>query len=427
MMLKPSLCFSKFRLLRLLKIITILSILAFVSGCAHQVRFEGLKEIKDSSGVPRYRRASDYGLIDGAPMVESYLVTASDMLEFRRVDGKDGEVTLEVGDCSLCSCKNTDLKIGTALVNASPRPRISGFILDTAQAVRVKAGQKDGPANICAKPVLGQTWAKLHKKLEANTGVKVSLLPNPQRRAFPGDSIRITIEYRIQAAQNRGPQPFTLVETVSNVDSAGRAYIPALSLAAPAAPEKEPKPVYRLVQQDGAGAALRVQLWRSGQAFNDQTTLDDVERCLAGQWPADTTESLDGLVEKCRQLGINATTYGHTDKDNKYVRYKLDVEQRWVLVLWDGRRIDNLFIPGQSVDAAVREAFRNSVGHNLAEGEKVFATVDPRRELRTQGDTPFYARIDNTSTSLRNVLLAPGDVVHMSYFKPCILEPSSGE
>jgi hypothetical protein len=397
----------------------------FLTGCAHRVSLDGLREVQETSSLPAHRLA-----------VSDDIVTESDVFEF--------SVTRGAVQCQIsisARCKDNDANCpypdDRALSLAYPRPRTTGFVLDATRRVAIKFPQQTtrecraavNNATLNTVGLVGARWSEAKPNLEAaitqpGLSLTISRIRRPERHMLPGDNVRIAAEYVVGGGSPDqipyGAQPHTFTDTLSTVESDGHLYIPPLFFPADAAPLGRYIDIGRTFGQQASSARVRIPVWVEGVEYSQQTTVSQLERCLAGRWGAATDawgaipQVLRSERERCRRLGVDDLTFSSADDANQFIRYRIEVQQSWIVVLWDGRRLERPFIAGQTVSAGLRRAMREATGRDILPDRPVYATVDPRPELR---EDPFFARVDG-QTMLDRVLIVPGDVIHVSNYRP---------
>jgi hypothetical protein len=394
----------------------LLALLGVLAGCGHVVALHDVQAL-ESWPIPDYRRVD----------VQSSIVHSSDIISLS-VKSANGEV------CRLSiktSCKTPgnacqglklpylmDEKISRDGVN----PRITAFTLEMVRNVEVGTVDQSQACNakqvIDFSELVGNKWEDAKQEIEAAwklgpTTLHLARAVRPDQRAFPGDRVTVVAEHLAQGKY------FSFQSSLERVDRWGELSIPQLTLparrlgAGGAAPHQF---FGQLIMQQEARFRAKVTVWKPGEK---QPTISHIERCLALRWDeaidmGQVPVDLVNEVESCLSLGIHS--YTATD-ENQFVRFRLDLHQEWSIVLTDGRRFEQLLVPGESLADAVRRAVRELTGHDGL--RPTYAVVDPRPELR---ERPFTSILSQRRGLLDNVLLISGDVVHLSNFAPVHME-----
>lgn len=393
-----------------------------MTGCTHVISLQGLKQLSSATGLPDYRQANSKDVIG-----------ESDVFELSVKDGTNAKCQIQIAErCTRTdgSCPYPDDQYLTA---PAQRLRITAFALATSENVQIKFPTQTLTAckataltaTLPTAGLVGRDWGAIKSALESKfTEPGLTLMVSRTKRygqwMFPGDEVRISAEYMVGGG-SVGAQPYTFTNDVSTVQRDGSLYITPLFY--PAAPVPNPSKYYkdigRAFGQQAASARVRIPVWLEGVGYAGQPTVGQVERCLASTWGSATDDwkqmprTLVKERDFCRLLGIDSLTFGG-DTDNALVRYRLEVQQTWGAVLWDGRRLQSVFVPGQTVADGVRRALRQATGRDVLPDWPVYVTVDPRPEF---DEYPFYASL-NSDAVLDTVLIAPGDVIHVSNYRP---------
>lgn len=399
-----------------------LALFGVLSGCGHVVALRDVQTLQ-SSTIPDYRRVD----------VQSSTVHSSDIISLLVKSNNDKACQLSIKTscatpANACQGLVLPYPAGENISRDGETPRTTAFTLRMVRYVEVGAV---GPSQVCQTnqvidfgELIGRQWEVEKRRIEESWRNKSTTLilnrtVRPEERAFPGDHVTVVAEYLAH------DEYYSFQSSPEQVDRWGELSIPQLTLPARKLGTAMPAPhnfFAQLIMQQEAGSRAKVAVWRPDPklGFEDQPTISHIERCLALRWDEATDEELvpphlANEVESCLALGIHA--YGATDAENQYVRFRLDLHQKWSIVLTDGRRFARPLVPGESLATAVRRTVRELTGRDDLRPTHV--VVDPRPELR---ERPFTSILDQSQGLLDNVLLISGDVVHLSKFSPVNME-----
>jgi len=400
------------------------------------VRLSGNVEIDSTAKLPSFRQASRQALDEQGKPLDTYAVTPADILEFFAIapPAPPKRVSLLVGDCPADCTSICKVTKGRALAVERGRPRVAAGALSLIGAIDIAVtGEVPSKTELCSGPSNAPTqffpdrgskkWKEVRDKLKGKK-YDLTLLPRAQRRVFPGDLIKVSIAYQYSAGQYTGSEPFTLAQTTARVDRAGRVYLPGLSSPGPIE-DPNTNQINDIVRQNAVPAAFSVAVWAPGQSYNDQPTLDEIERCLliardGGPGPTGTPRLLE-QEKRCQELGIDSVTYGEKPVNNMRLVYWLEAEQTYSVTIGeigDDLRVERQFLPGQTVTSGVRDVLRHYLGRELSFRHKHYITVVPRAELDVGANKPFFALVTDGTSILDGVLIAPGDSLILTDSKP---------
>lgn len=403
--------------------LALLPAMLLLPGCAFRPSFASLKSVDADTGaveLPAHRQSARFGVGAGGDTPPSYVLSPSDVIEFSYAGNAELQVlTGRDGGMPPPKCGVSPLGEGENLAAQGPRPRVGAQWLAPASLLWVRYGPGWTLINICVPPGPEVTWGSLRSAIEgadSSGKLKVVLIAAPPRNFYPGDQVEFFVDYQLSLHEGRGLKPFNFMKSEGEVDASGRLTVPGLADPSPAS---KPSSITQMLKQDGAAAAYKIRVHDVGKLPEEQLTLYQLEQCLAARWPVEKTEDVRFAKERarCLVLGVSAPPYPFGDADNQMVRYRIALKQTWTAILWDGRRVERPFRPGQSVAEASLSVFSEAFAHRLAADEDVYATIDPRAELRAAGERPFYARLDG-KTKLASILMAPGDVLYLSRRQP---------
>jgi hypothetical protein len=219
-----------------------------------------------------------------------------------------------------------------------------------------------------------------------------------------------------------GALPFTSASASTTVDKNGEALIPSVYtvlLPEPPAPASPPvRDALSALDRDN----FRISFWQPDRQFESQPTLDQLATCLS-LGPGTPAGFIDAT--KCLDWGVRVDAFvPPTFVHLRRARYSLDVVQSWTLVLPDGTRHQFPFMPGESVSVAASRRYTEVVGRALVEerprrNRLAYVSVIPSLYLDVMTNPPFWGevRMDGASV-LDGVLIAPGDVIHISRYRP---------
>lgn len=455
--------------------------ITLLSGCGHMVQLADLHQVVDVKDVSPLRDASSRGVRNGVPRNDKvYIPGLPDVVELSSKNG--AAITLMSAACSesseMAEARRKDeelLPLDINLAQPGKHVRVSILALQHVRAVRVTETNK----TVCIEGVPRKSWRSLQTAL-TGLGVSVALLPHETQWAMPGDVVKVTAEYRFGLRAGSAPEPYTFAATTIRIDSGGRGYVPAFDKVEPETKQAQPpaatgaatgantaataqvpaanpvaaapnpgqpaqapamnpaalqpaatadekaaiagpdySPLQVVAAQQSEAAARRISFWQPGNALDRQPTLDELERCLKAVTAVSQSKPLNKLFSRCASLGIDEYRYKFKDGNNRELSYRFSVEHNVTFVLWNGRRFVKPYRAGQTVAEAAKEVHREVLGHEVTISDDLFVVVDPHPAIRFSGEKPFYARlIDSPNAILDQVLVLPGDVVHLSRWKP---------
>lgn len=429
-----------------------LSIAAVVAVCALAAcqRVVEIPDLRPASEIdlPEFRRA-DLALPDNKDTPRSYTLTGADIVQFswRQDSRRFHRITLAATQCTEegCEpCKAAGIPNEAPLLTAL-RPRLSISTLSSMSSLVVRDPDGEavvpttfGTIDFCTAgyspidPARRITWGGL-SDMFARKAVVPSLLAEPLRHALPGDLVRVTVLSRFGESPDV-PSPFQGFQTETRVDERGEIFVPALATATELNQIVNTGPVVRRAVGSIDDSNLRIRVWDPGISFADQISLQLAASCLSAAWSrSDTVDppaspSLDREARRCIAAGVEGPLFRpevNEDLNITRVRYRLDVEQTWTLIGEDGERSEQPFRPGNTIGSAVSLAVRELTGRELVARSGfnrriAYVSVIPRAELGPGVNSqPFSGAIAAGSQStLDSILLAPGDVVHVTRREP---------
>jgi hypothetical protein len=381
----------------------------------------------------------------------SYVLRSADLIELHWHDASRQSHGMEVlsnqcTDVGCQPCRSVGIPSGDVIFEGMT-PRLSVAVLASVSGVLMRDPDTGGTDPLSEKartvdfckagysplePGRRLTWAAF-AGLFAGKAIRPRLLIEHPQRVLPGDLVRVTILSKFGTGGDPTPRPYQATQAENRVDERGELFVPALSTAAELSREG---PVTRRAVAAIDDAAFRVQLWRMGVGFGEQITLQYASACLSAAWTREeaTTAPLSATLareaKRCLSAGIEGPVFRSSnpaDEDNTRVRYRLEVDQTWSLVDEEGRRFEQRYIPGETIATAVLRVSRDVEGRELVgtsglgRGQAYIAVI-PRSELGPGlNSRPFFGVIAATRPSmLETILLAPGDVIHVTRRPPTL-------
>lgn len=418
---------------------------ASLGGCAHRVELPGVARFADYD-LPSYRKAADidaegaargdYAVDWKRPGRDYIQFTLSGQNSSSEVKSTGLRLSTDKIDCETEACQALCLPAGymneVQDIVQSGSTRLPLSVLRRAPALKVITYHFDERGDIAedtvySVPLCGEGGHRLAKVsaskdvlgvLASGKGdfpVTMKLIAEEPTRALPGDQLRISI---LSQDSNKLNDQSSQLRSV--VDRQGYAFIPAVASAVNDAVDSVDSAKARAWVNDIDLAAFRIRVWRPGRPFPQQPTLDEIGRCLAIGWRPDKAnfagEPED--VDRCLDANIDGQTFAIDTADLRRVRYDIRAEQSWTLVLQNGDAVQLAFVPGESALAAVSAAYRARRGRLLAAKRRLFLTIDPSPTLGEP--SAFYAVIKRGvgPDKFADVLLAPGDTVHLTESRP---------
>lgn len=423
---------------RAARIVAVSALCLVAISCQRFVEIEGLAEVTEFD-LPDFRKTGYATYATAAPS-GSYLLRPSDLIELEWV-GASGPIAVMSSECtgSNCTpCGDLGISPGEPLIEGLS-PRLPVSVLGSLSSIEVRNRDSSRTVDFCtsgkspfASPL---TWDRF-VRLFRDRGIRPRLLSEPIRRALPGDLVRITILSKTERTPDAAG-PFVATQAESRVDERGELFVPALSTSARLDAVQTPNPIRRRAVAGLDNGNLRVAVWQPATDFGRQPSLQAVAGCLSAAWnsdlsasPSPPTRELKAEAGRCLKAGIEGPFFrpgapATPDEDVQSIRYRLDVDQSWTFVAEDGSHREQRYIPGETIGAAIARTYREFVGRELVSARQIgrdvaYVAIIPRAALGPgRSSRPFSGTIRaGSASSIADVLLAPGDVVHVTRSAP---------
>jgi hypothetical protein len=426
--------------------------LFFATKCDRRIVLGDLYQATPSN-VPSFRQLAAYPFDRAGNIRPEYVLTESDQvqIDWNAAARQGHRITVNTYSCSGAGCNPcpaSGIQANRFLIEAL-HPRLPLAVLGRVNGIEIidtDASEVVASILLCGTDqefLLDRskqiTWADVVEPFKANQEITVSLVSSPARRALPGDLINITLEWQFKSGESaESPHPYAVAQVQSTIDSFGRSLVPGLSspsLRDQRLAELRASGLKREWLSDLDRRAYEIPIWRPGLPHSQQMSLQRISACLSALWSradlaAQIPTSLREEIVKCSANGIESSHYMDSvttlGENNHKVRYQIEVDQSWKLVIGEGYVYQRTFSPGETISKGVLLALREIFGREFHPDrrDKVFVVVLPREELGPQESAPFWAEVNSRlSGPLDSIYIAPGDTVLLSDKKPKLWVP----
>lgn len=418
----------------------------FTAKCDRRIDLQNLYRATPAN-VPSFRQLAAYPFDRAGNIQTDYVLTEADQVEinWKEADRQGHLIKVATFMCSGDGCKtcpDSGIPANISLIEGL-HPRVPLAVLGRVNGIEITDVDRSevvASVILCGDSqqfILDQSkrpkWPDVIYAFKDHPRIDISLVPSPARYAFPGDLIRITTEWQFLTGDTA--DTYTLAQVQSSVDQYGRALVPGLSspaLKGQVIADLRNSGLKREWLSDLDRRAFEIRFWQPGHALSQQMSLQRISACLSAIWTnSDLTgnpipSSLAQEIRDCYSLGIESSYYADSQslgENNHRVRYQIEVDQSWNLVIDKEQVYQRTFSSGETITQGVSRALREIQGREFRPGEykggKIFVVVVPRRELGPVDSAPFWGELNSRhSNDLDSIYIAPGDSIILTKRKP---------